>query len=198
MPKPAKSARHATSPPGKLRIIGGRLRGSKIEVAASPGLRPTPERLRETLFNWLQPWIDGARCLDLFAGSGVLGIEAGSRGAASVVLVERDPALAARISANLQRLKMPGTVKCMAASGFLGQPAEPFDIVFVDPPFAANCWSEIAQMLAQGAWLADNALIYLESPRDSVIEVAADWRVLRETSAASVRALLYQRQARLR
>ncbi|MGD9584709.1 MAG: 16S rRNA (guanine(966)-N(2))-methyltransferase RsmD [Lysobacterales bacterium] len=198
MPRSKNPAVPARSAPGRIRIIGGRLRGSKIDVAQSPGLRPTSDRLRETLFNWLQPWIDGARCLDLFAGSGALGIEAWSRGAAAVVLVERDSALASGIDDNLQRLHMPGTVKCMSATDFLGQPAEAFDIVFVDPPFALSCWSEVAQRLEQGDWLADSALIYLESPRDTVIDVAANWRLLRETAAGSVRALLYQRQARLR
>lgn len=186
------------SAPGRVRIIGGRLRGSKIEIAPSPGLRPTPDRLRETLFNWLAAWIDGARCLDLFAGSGALGIEAWSRGAREVVLIERDPALAARIGANLERLHMPGTVKCMDAARYLAEPAAPFDIVFVDPPFTAQLWAEVVQNLEQGRWLADSALIYLESPRDVVIEVGADWRLLRETTVASVRGLLYQRKARLR
>ena len=198
MPSSRKPAPARASAPGKVRIIAGRLRGSKIEVAANPGLRPSPERLRETLFNWLQARIEGARCLDLFAGSGVLGIEAASRGAAFVVLVESDPGLAARIEANRQRLGVLGRVHCQDALRFLDSPAEPFDLVFVDPPFAAGHWSLVAQKLEQQGFLADNGLIYLETPSAGEIAVPSNWSLLKQAKVSSVRGLLYQRRARLR
>src|SRR5581483_4346490 len=105
----------ANAAPGRVRIIGGSLRGSKLEVPDVPGLRPTPDRVRETLFNWLMPVIDGARCLDLFAGTGALGIEALSRGAAVVDFVESDARLVALLRANLSRLKQTAAVHAMNA-----------------------------------------------------------------------------------
>src|SRR4051794_41546295 len=109
----------ANAAPGRVRIIGGSLRGSKLEVPHVPGLRPTPDRVRETLFNWLMPIIDGARCLDLFAGTGALGIEALSRGAAAVDFVETDAKLAQALRANLSRLKQEASVARADAAAFL-------------------------------------------------------------------------------
>src|SRR5579875_214991 len=107
------------STPGRIRIIGGTLRNSKLEVPDMPGLRPTPERVRETLFNWLQPVMEGAKCLDLYAGTGALGIEALSRGASSATFVEREPRLATALKANLARLKTAGEVVGDDASRYL-------------------------------------------------------------------------------
>src|SRR6185312_11393174 len=130
----------SSSAPGKLRIIGGTLRGSRIAVPDFPGLRPTPDRVRETLFNWLAPVIDGAQCLDLFAGTGALGIEALSRGAAQVDFVESDARLADLLRANLTRLKQDAQVHVGDAMRHLAQVSSRYDLVFLDPPFAADAW----------------------------------------------------------
>jgi 16S rRNA (guanine966-N2)-methyltransferase len=190
--------------PGVVRIIAGTLRGSKLPVADAPGLRPTPDRVRETVFNWLQPVIDGARCLDLFAGTGALGIEAASRGAATITLVERDANLVRSLRENLQRLRVDNaTVMHDVAERYLAQRehsqrdqatgAQPYDIVFVDPPFTMAVWSPIAAALEANGWLAAHALIYLESPRSVVPEVPANWATWRESFAGDVRHALYRR-----
>jgi 16S rRNA (guanine966-N2)-methyltransferase len=185
-------------PRSGLRIVAGSLRGSRLDVPDLPGLRPTPDRIRETLFNWLQPVIDGARCLDLFAGSGALGIEALSRGAAACVFVERERRLAALIANNLARLHVDrGRVVSADAEGFLAAPdsADTFDVVFLDPPFEADLWSGAAQALEGRGWLADNALVYVESPREIAPAVPANWLVHREAHAGAVRFALYRRLA---
>src|SRR5215218_5944516 len=132
--------RNATSTAGgraEVRIIGGQWRGRKLHFPQSNELRPTPDRIRETLFNWLQMHIRGSRCLDLFAGSGALGFEALSRGADATVFVERDPAAARRIGEMFDVLKCEGAqLECRDAFEYLARPATPFDIVFVDPPYA--------------------------------------------------------------
>ena len=180
--------------PGKLRIIGGSLRNSRLQVLDAPGLRPTPERVRETLFNWLQGAIAGSRCLDLFAGTGALGIEAASRGAGEVVLVEHDPRLARAIAAELARLKVArAQVQTRDAVSFLaGQPV-PFDIAFLDPPFDSELWSPVAARLEEGGWLAPVAWIYVESPRTRVPELPRSWAQWREGLAGEVRYALYRR-----
>ena len=151
-----------------MRIIGGVWRGRRLRFPPSPEIRPTPDRVRETLFNWLAPRVPGARCLDLFAGSGALGLEALSRGAAHVIFVERDAAAAREISARLTEWGAQGaTVERTDARGFLERtPVAPFDIVFLDPPFASTLLDEAAARLEQGGWLADGALIYVECPAD--------------------------------
>ncbi|HET7359537.1 MAG TPA: 16S rRNA (guanine(966)-N(2))-methyltransferase RsmD [Rhodanobacteraceae bacterium] len=184
--------------PGQVRIIGGRLRGSKLAVPDRDGLRPTPGRVRETLFNWLQPVVAGAHCLDLFAGSGALGIEALSRGAAAVAFVERDPALAAALRANLARLRQgeAGSVRCADAMALLEEsPPQPCDLVFLDPPFAADLWAAVAARLEQSAWLAAAAWIYVESPSAAVFQLPASWHLHRESRAGQVRHALYRRHA---
>lgn len=180
--------------PGRVRVIAGRLRGSRIDIPDRPGLRPTPDRVRETLFNWLAPWIDGARALDLFAGTGALGLEAWSRGAASVDFVEADPVAAAALRTTLARLKVDAPVHVVAAERFLAQPpVSPWSIVFLDPPFAANLWSGIAQQLEMSGRLADGAMIYVESPRPSIPVLPEHWTLHRELLAGDVRAALYRR-----
>jgi len=186
--------RRAAHSAGKLRIIGGSLRGSKIAVADLPGLRPTPDRVRETLFNWLMPVIDGARCLDLFAGTGALGIEALSRGAAWVDFVEQDARLAQELRSNLARLKQAdAAVRSGDAATMLNQPpAQGYDIVFVDPPFSANLWDDIARALDQGGWLRANAQVYLEMPASLQPALPANWIAHREATAGAVRYALYR------
>ena len=187
-----------SNPPGKLRIIGGSLRGSKLIVPEAPGLRPTSDRIRETLFNWLAPVIDGARCLDAFAGTGALGIEALSRGARSVDFFERDPKLAALLRETLVRLKQTASVQVVDAIGALAQPtSQPFDIVFLDPPFAADFWSAAAQSLESNGWLASQAWIYVEAPADRKFDLPVTWMLHRERQAGAVRFALYRRSAKL-
>lgn len=182
--------------PGKVRIIGGRLRGSVLEVPDRPGLRPTPNRLRETLFNWLQPSLAGAACLDLFAGSGALGIEALSRGADRMQLVERDADLADALRANLRRLhqERAAGVHVGDACAFLETAAPgPFDIVFVDPPFAVHLWEPVVTRLQTGNWLAPRALIYLEMPTGTHVTVPPTWHIEREKKVGDVHAMLCRR-----
>ncbi|MFC1750208.1 16S rRNA (guanine(966)-N(2))-methyltransferase RsmD [Pseudomonadota bacterium] len=148
---------------GQLRIIGGEWRGRKLSFPDVEGLRPTADRVRETLFNWLQMKIPGARCLDLFAGSGALGLEALSRGAAEVVMVEQDRGAAQQIRAHLQTLNASqGHLKNSDAFHYLKQPDKPFDIVFLDPPYKLACIEECCHLLVTENWLNDDALIYIE------------------------------------
>ena len=186
-------------PAGKLRIVGGRLRGSKLAVADIDGLRPTPDRVRETLFNWLMPFIDGARCLDLYAGTGALGIEALSRGAAQVDFFERDARLAQALRENLARLKQDAVrVRQTDALAALGETAaQPYDIVFIDPPFVLDLWNESARLLETQAWLAPHALIYIESPVGQTFSLPPAWQLHREGRAGTVRYALYRRSDKL-
>ena len=186
-----RADRAASGAPGRVRIIGGSLRGSGLQVGQAPGLRPTADRVRETLFNWLQPVIGGARCLDAFAGSGALGFEACSRGAASVLMLERDPLLAAALAADATRLRA-ATVQVATADAiaWLGrEPDRSFDLVFLDPPFAAGLLQPA--IAAVQPWLAAAARVYVEAPVD--IEVAAPgWELLREGRTREVRYALYR------
>lgn len=193
MPNPR--AKHSG---GTLRIIAGSLRGSRLTVSDRPGLRPTPERIRETLFNWLSPWLEGARCLDLYAGTGALGVEAWSRGAAECVWVERDRGLCQLLQDNLARLKVTGArVVNDEAAAFLAAPAPipGFDLVFLDPPFEADLWAAAAQALERGGWLRQGALIHVEAPREAEFELPPNWQVHREGHAGAVRHTLYRRAA---
>jgi 16S rRNA (guanine966-N2)-methyltransferase len=178
--------------PGRVRIIAGRLRGSRIDVPAAAGLRPTSDRVRETLFNWLAPQLQGARCLDLFAGSGALGFEAASRGAEQVLMIERDTRVAAALQATAVRLGAEAVqVRADDALGWLRQPpAQAFDIVFVDPPFGAQLHETALQALLP--WLAPEALVYVESARDALPAVPAGWSLHREGSTRDVRYALYR------
>ena len=184
----------ASKAPQRIRIVAGSLRGSKIDVIDVPGLRPTPDRVRETLFNWLAPVIVGMRCLDLYAGTGALGIEALSRGAASCAFVERHPRAAAAIVASLERLKLENaSVLQRDALTWLSDAKEQFDLVFVDPPFASDAWATISEKLETGGVLADSAWIYLESPASATPAVPSSWRLHREGRSGDVRHALYQR-----
>jgi len=180
--------------PGRIRIIGGSLRNSRLDVPDLPGLRPTAERVRETLFNWLAPVIDGARCLDLCAGTGALGIEALSRGAASVQFVERDARAAQALRDNLARLKATGgQVAVLDAGLFLHGAPQAQDLVFLDPPFVLGLWSALARQLEQGGWLAAQAWVYVESPRAAAPALPPNWQLYREGHAGEVRFALYRR-----
>lgn len=162
--------------PRSLRIIAGAWRGRRIEFPPGTDVRPTPDRARETLFNWLRERVDGARCLDLFAGSGILGLEALSRGARHACFVERDARLAAAIAAHARMLGADAArvVDC-DAEAFLGSATERFDIAFVDPPYALPL-----EPLVEGlpAVLAAGALVYFErAARDGLPQSEAiRWR----------------------
>jgi 16S rRNA (guanine966-N2)-methyltransferase len=177
----------ADQPQNQLRIIAGSWRGRKLRFAPVPGLRPTPNRVRETLFNWLQPVIHGARCLDLYAGSGALGIEAASRGASAVVLVDRDPQVVRVLREQLQLLDA-GQVQVLQADvgSWLSGTPEPFDIVFLDPPFRAGLLSAAIGQLEAGGWLAPEAWIYLEAEQGLVPDLPDNWELYRSKRAGQV------------
>jgi 16S rRNA (guanine966-N2)-methyltransferase len=186
---PEKTARAKTgkSSPNRLRIIGGRWRSVPITFPAIEAVRPSPDRVRETLFNWLQPVIVGSRCLDLFAGSGALGFEALSRGAASVDFVDSEPAIGRHLAATLDKLRATGgAVHVSDALRFLDRTPQPFDIVFLDPPYASDLLATVCSRLVAG-WLVPDAYIYLECPADRGLPgVPANWSVHRTKQAGQV------------
>ena len=175
-------------PISQVRIIGGVHRGRKLPFAELPGLRPTGDRIRETLFNWLQPVIQGARCLDLFAGSGALGIEAASRGAGEVVMVDTASAVIRQLERNKSLLGLDHLSIVRAdALQFLDQTPTPFDLVFLDPPFTGNLLQPLCQRLDKG-WLSDGARIYLEDDISRAFPTLPDgWELLKEKRAGAVR-----------
>jgi 16S rRNA (guanine966-N2)-methyltransferase len=164
-----RAARNSTrrGAANSLRIIGGKWRSRKIAFPDVAGLRPTPDRVRETLFNWLGAGVANARCLDLFAGSGALGIEALSRGAAQVVFVERDAQVVATLRESLAALQVRESARIAweAAADFLQGGGSPFDVVFLDPPFESDLLEQAMLALDRGGWLRAGSLIYLECPR---------------------------------
>jgi 16S rRNA (guanine966-N2)-methyltransferase len=179
---------------GQIRIIGGQWRGRKLPVPNSPGLRPTTDRVRETLFNWLAPVIQGARCLDCFAGSGALGLEALSRYAGSVTLLEFERPVAQQLEKNLALLQGNGKVVNTNALNWLANSAQPFDVVFLDPPFRKGLLAETVTLLEQQGWLADEAWIYVEAEAESAAaDVPANWQLHREKVAGQVAYRLYIR-----
>jgi 16S rRNA (guanine966-N2)-methyltransferase len=191
MKPPAKAA--ARGREGSVRIIGGRWRGTRLPVADAPGLRPTSDRARETLFNWLQPVLPGARVLDLFAGSGALGLEALSRGAREALLVEHDPRVAESLRASVERLhaRDEATVVRADALALLVAPLHGrFDLVFVDPPFADGLWDAV--LAALPPWLAEGAWLYLETPSASPLGPGPGWRAHREGRSRDARHALYR------
>jgi 16S rRNA (guanine966-N2)-methyltransferase len=198
---------------GSVRIIGGSWRGRRVHFPDSPGLRPTPDRVRETLFNWLQHSIAGTRCLDLFAGSGVLGLEALSRGAREVVFVEQAFAPAQMLAGELKRFHggVPGgpggRIVQMSAERFLtarGEPVGnavgdavggpvgtsvegPFDVIFLDPPFGLDALPEYVRLIDSGGWVASGGWIYLESARSAGPPAMPHrWRLVKSKSAGEV------------
>lgn len=174
---------------GLFRIIGGRWRGRRLNFPSMNGVRPTGDRVRETLFNWLQPVIEGARCLDLYAGSGALGLEALSRGAGEVVFVDRQAPSVRAIEGHLRTLGAEGaSCVCQDARRFLRGPSKPFDVVFLDPPFGTTDWPVLCSGLADGGWLAGGARVYIEDAADAPQPVLpGGWALLRSAKAGNVR-----------
>jgi 16S rRNA (guanine966-N2)-methyltransferase len=185
-----------SSAPGarnSVRIIGGGWRGRRVSFPDLPGLRPTPDRVRETLFNWLQHAVSGVRCLDLFSGSGALGLEALSRGAAELVFVEQAVAASRALQEQLIRFggERRGRVVEMGAARYLRSPVQsqggPFDIVFLDPPFGRNALAEYVPMLDAGNWLNIGGLVYLENEKSAgVPPLPSHWELLKSKSAGDV------------
>jgi 16S rRNA (guanine966-N2)-methyltransferase len=178
--------------PGKrnvVRIIGGGWRGRRVHFPDSPGLRPTPDRVRETLFNWLQHDIVDTRCLDLFAGSGALGLEALSRGAREVLFVDQAPAAVAALGAEIQKLGGGARARVIQAGAarFLNAPGEPFDGVFLDPPFGEATLRESVAMLDENGWVKAGGWVYLECARSAgAPAVPARWELIKSKSAGEV------------
>ena len=188
----ARRSDKGKSQAGRLRIVAGNWRSRLLEIASVEGLRPTSERIRETLFNWLAPTLSGARCLDLFAGTGALGLEALSRGAGSTVFVERSPVAVKQLRSNIDLLGADGaSVVAGDAREYLRSASESFDIVFLDPPFAADILGETCRLLAETDCLADGALVYLEEDRSRKEPALPEgWQVLKNKTAGNVRYML--------
>ena len=184
----------------EVRIIGGKWRGRKIKFLDIAGLRPTPNRVRETLFNWLSPIICGKRCLDLFAGSGALGFEALSRGAEEVVFVDQNKQAIQQLKANQQLLDCEhADIYEKSAQEYLEQAIESFDIVFLDPPFHQEVISQICKTLSQKNLLADDALIYIEvraptgkTSTQSSFDLPENWQMIKQKRAGQVAYYLIQ------
>jgi 16S rRNA (guanine966-N2)-methyltransferase len=176
---------------GRVRIIGGEFRGRRLGVIARPGLRPTPDRVRETLFNWLGQRLDGQSCLDLFAGSGALGFEAASRGAARVVMVESDREV---FEALRQYKELLGASRVEPVLGdafdYLRKTTDEFNLVFLDPPFRQNALGSVLELLRDR--LAPQARVYVEAP--APLEPQAPWRELKRSRAGQVSYQLLEKQ----
>lgn len=182
---------------GQVRIIAGQWRGRLLTVPEVKDLRPTPNRVRETLFNWLAPYIVNARCLDLFAGSGALGFEALSRGAAFVEMVDTDPRVIDLLQSQLMSFKATNArvVQAQVPAG-LKSPENKFTIIFLDPPFSEDLLFPTCEYLESHGFLADNALIYLEAKntiKDN--DLPSNWRIIKSKQAGQVSYHLAQRES---
>lgn len=183
----------------QLRIIGGQWRSRKLTFSTVDGLRPTPDRVRETLFNWLQPYVYGAQCLDLFSGSGALGLEALSRGAKYVHFVEQQPVVAAQIETNLKLLSCQQAQVFQAevtawlnARQFADNPA--YDLIFMDPPFNKDRVIPCCQQLEESSLIKDNTLIYIETELNLKLnKLPSSWQIYREKIAGQVKYQIYSK-----
>jgi len=188
MSKPAKNNR--------VRIIAGDWRGRRLPVADVPGLRPSGDRSRETLFNWLQPWVVGADCADLFAGTGALGFEAASRGAASVLMVEKHPRAFAVLTESVEQLQAEQvSLHAGGAMSFIESlAADSLDLVFVDPPFDSNLGGLVLERLADQGCVRSGGFVYVESPASAQIVPPEGWSTWRDQEMGEVRMQLFRRQ----
>ncbi|NQD78938.1 16S rRNA (guanine(966)-N(2))-methyltransferase RsmD [Pseudomonas seleniipraecipitans] len=186
----------AHSGDGQLRIIAGQWRSRQFGFPMAHGLRPTPNRVRETLFNWLAPYVEAAKVFDPFSGSGALFLEALSRGAGSALALDLNPAAVTSLRGHLTTLRCDnGQVLQSDALTYLqSQPATPFDLVFLDPPFSQNLLLPACELLEQRGWLADDAWVYTESEQPpSSLGMPGNWRLHREQKAGQVHYALWQR-----
>jgi 16S rRNA (guanine966-N2)-methyltransferase len=186
--------------PGHVRIIGGEWRGRRLPVVDLPGLRPSGDRARETLFNWLQPYIGGARCVDLFAGTGVLGLEAFSRGAAEVTLVENTPLAVQALRAALVKLEVPGAkagvhlAETDALKWLQTRESLTLDIVFIDPPFSSRLETQAMTLLVDRNLVSEGGLVYIETSRNTPpFHPGLGWEILKDQSIGEVRMLLLKK-----
>ena len=186
----------------QLRIIGGEWGGRKLRFPDAPNLRPTPDRVRETVFNWLAPIIHGARCLDLFAGSGALGLEALSRGAVFTTFVDNHKKVIQALHSHLDLLKANDRAEVLNFDGisflshdnFINTEARVYDVVFLDPPYHLDLMEKVVPLLEENKCLADNAMLYLEiEKRQSLPELPVNWKMLKEKTAGEVSYFLFQR-----
>ncbi|AXS83918.1 16S rRNA (guanine(966)-N(2))-methyltransferase RsmD [Marinobacter sp. Arc7-DN-1] len=194
-PRPGASSSRKEVGAGELRIIGGDWRSRKLRFPDAGGVRPTPARARETLFNWLTFHLAGSSCLDLFAGSGALGLEALSRGAATVTLVDHTPALATALRDNLRLLKSNGgEVVCADVESYLKQRNRPpFDIVFMDPPFRQGWLGRLFPLLDQQEWIRPGGWVYVEHESEiPTPAVPGTWQLHRQKSAGQVTYSLFR------
>ncbi len=187
----------------QLRIIGGEWGGRKLRFPDAPNLRPTPDRVRETVFNWLAPIIHGARCLDLFAGSGALGLEALSRGAVFTTFVDNHKKVIQALHSHLDLLKANDRAEVLNFDGisflshdnFINTEARVYDVVFLDPPYHLDLMGKVVPLLEENKCLADNAMLYLEiEKRASLPELPVTWKMLKEKTAGEVSYFLFQRR----
>ena len=185
----SKSGKH-----NSVRIIGGDWRGRRLQVADVPGLRPSGDRCRETLFNWLQPWTLAADCADLFAGTGALGFEAASRGAASVLMIEKHARAQETLRHSIEQLQaVQVRLQCGGAMAMLEDfKADSFDIVFVDPPFDSNLAGLVLERLDKTGCVRRGGFVYIESPKG--VAPLPGWRVWRDQQIGEVRMQLFRRQ----
>lgn len=183
---------------GQLRIIGGEWRSRRFAFPDGPGLRPTPDRVRETLFNWLAPYIEGARVLDPFTGSGALYLEALSRGAREALALDLNPDSVAALRGTLDTLRC-GTGQLLQADALrylTNQAATPYDLVFLDPPFNLGLLQPVCALLEERGWLANDAWVYTESEAaPSSLGLPGNWRLHREKKTGNVHYALWHRTA---
>ena len=181
----------------RVRIIGGDWRGRRLQVADVPGLRPTGDRCRETLFNWLQPWVVAADCVDLFAGTGALGFEAASRGAASVLMVEKHPQALEVLRQSIGQLQAEQvTLRAGGAMSLIEELSpDSLDLVFVDPPFDSNLGKAVLERLDRQGCVRHGGFVYVESPASLQLAPPEGWSVWRDQQLGEVRMQLFRRQS---
>lgn len=171
----------------EVRIIGGVWRSRRLAFPASAGLRPTPDRVRETVFNWLTPALPGARCLDLFAGTGAFGFETLSRGATHAVLIDKQIEVVEALRGNSVRLQTEAVEIVHADTlQWLRGPGQPFDILFLDPPYASGLLGPCIELLEANTWVKPNGLVYVEAPKGEAPPLPANWQLLRSKTAGQV------------
>ncbi len=194
--KPTNRGKSSANAPGVIRIIAGLWRGRKLPVHDIQGLRPTTDRVKETVFNWLMADVRGSICLDCFAGSGALGFEALSRGAQKVLMVEQDKLAANQLKHNLALLDTTnGQVHQGDCLAYLAQksPDSHYDLVFIDPPFRQGLAAKTITLLTEQQWLTQGALIYVEVESELTgLDIPPNWTLLKEKSAGQVRFSLYR------
>ncbi|MCL6270846.1 16S rRNA (guanine(966)-N(2))-methyltransferase RsmD [Sansalvadorimonas sp. 2012CJ34-2] len=193
MPRKRKTTSHNGA--GRLRIIGGDWRSRQLPVASVEGLRPTPDRVRETVYNWLTGWVAGARCLDVFSGTGALGLEALSRGAAHTTFLEFSPIAARMLKDNLNTLKCNNAEVIQTdASLWLNQPAtEGYDLIFLDPPFNKGMLAPACRQLAENGYLKEDVVIYVETEATlGQPDVPDNWQLWKEKGAGQLVSRLYR------